>query len=95
LAEYPFVGSVGRRGRLAIIADILDVAREGLSKTHIMYKASLSFAQTNQYLSYLLDVKLLEVIENPKKTSYKTTNKGLRYLQSYREIIQLLRTPRD
>jgi len=79
-----------RRGRLSIIADMLDVARRGAIKTRIMYGASLSFVQLNEYLSFLLDANLLETVENAKKPIYKTTNKGLRYLQSYMEIGELL-----
>jgi len=45
----------------------------------------------NEYLSFLLDVNLLEIVENPNRTLYKTTNKGLLYLQSYREIEELLK----
>jgi len=56
-----------------------------------MYGASLSFAQLNGYLSFLLDVNLLEVVENPKRSLYKTTKKGLRYLQYYMEIGELLK----
>lgn len=79
-----------RRGRLSIIADILDVARRGAIKTRIMYRASLSFSQLCDYLSFLLDANLLKTVENPNRTLYKTTNKGLQYLQSYMEIGELL-----
>ncbi len=72
------------------MAEILDVAREGVLKTQIMYRANLSFAQLNEYLRLLLDLDLLKVVETPKKTIYETTDKGLRYLQSYREIKKLL-----
>jgi len=84
-------GSRTRRGRLSIIAKVLDVARRGAIKTQIMYGASLSFVQLNEYLSFLLDVNLLEIVENPNRTLYKTTNKGLLYLQCYMEIEELLK----
>ncbi len=84
-------GSHTRRGRLSIIADILDVARGGTIKTRIMYMASLSFVQLNEYLSFLLDMNLHRAVENPNRTLYKTTNKGLQYLQSYMEIGELLK----
>lgn len=86
-----FFGSRRRRDSSYIIAKILDISREGAFKTQIMYRVSLSFAQVNAYLSLLLDLKLIEVVENPKKTVYKTTDKGLRYLKSYREIKKLLK----
>jgi len=76
------------------MAEILEVAREGTLKTQIMYRANLSFAQLNEYLALLLELDLLEAIEEAEKTLYKTTNKGLRYLQSYREIRELLKKER-
>jgi len=84
-----------RRGRLSIIADILDVARGGVLKTKIMYGASLSFSQLSDYLSCLLDANLLKVVDNPHKSLYKTTKKGLQYLQSYMEIGELLKKEKE
>ena len=79
-----------RRDRSFIIAEILAVAKERTLKTQIMYKANLSFAQLNEYLSLLLNLNLLKAVKTSEKTIYKTTHKGLRYLQSYREIRELL-----
>lgn len=87
----PLGGTRRRRDRLFIMAEILDVAREGVLKTQIMYRANLSFAQLNEYLSLLLDLKLLKTVTSSDKTHYETTNKGLRYLQSYQAIRELLR----
>ena len=91
LLEAPLSDSRRRRSRSSIIANILDVAKRGVVKTRIMYRASLSFVQLNEYLSFLLDMNLLETVENPNRTLYKTTNKGLQYLQSYMEIEELFK----
>jgi len=80
-----------RRDRLLIIAEILEVAIDGALKTQMMYRANLSFAQLNEYLRLMEDLKLLEISENSQKKVYKTTTKGMRYLQSYREIHDLLK----
>jgi len=80
-----------RRDRLYIMAEILEVTMEGALKTQVMYKANLSFAQLNEYLHFLLDLKLLELIEDTEKHVYKTTSKGARYLESYRKIRDLLK----
>ncbi len=79
-----------RRDRLYIIAEILNVAREGSLKTQIMYSANLSFAQLNEYISFLLKMNLLRINMDEEKTIYRTTGKGLKYLQNYEEIAQLL-----
>jgi len=84
-----------RRDRLYIMAEVLEVTIEGVLKTQVMYKANLSFAQLNEYLKLLLDLKLLETYNSNGKTFYKTTPKGLRYLQSYREIRELLKKEKE
>lgn len=67
---------------------------DGALKTQVMYKANLSFAQLNEYLSLLLDLSFLEIVKEEDRTIYKTTAKGMRYLQSYREIRELLKKER-
>ena len=79
-----------RRDRLFIIAEILDIAKDGALKTQIMYKANLSFAQLNTYLKLLLETQLLETLAKNKKIIYKTTRKGVSYMESYREVIEIL-----
>ena len=79
-----------RRNRLYIIAEILNIAEEGSLKTQIMYRANLSFAQLNEYLSILTEMDLLQVHNEDRKTVYKTTPKGGKYLDSYKEISTLL-----
>lgn len=80
-----------RRDRLLIIAEILEVAIDGALKTQMMYRANLSFAQLNEYLKLIEELKLLETSENARRKIYKTTAKGMHYLQSYREIHDLLK----
>ncbi len=90
-----------RRDRIYIIAEILEVALEGVLKTQVMYKANLSFAQLNEYLTLMMDLNLLQLSRNSERNVYKTTSKGLRFLESYRKIQELLRkedeslTPRN
>lgn len=80
-----------RRDRLYIIAEILVIAKDGSLKTQIMYRANLSFAQLNEYLNFLLKMELLKVNTENGKTIYKTTPKGVKYLENYEEISNLLR----
>ncbi|MGB9675921.1 MAG: winged helix-turn-helix domain-containing protein [Candidatus Bathyarchaeales archaeon] len=81
-----------RRDKFYIIAEILDIAKEGTLKTQIMYRANLSFTQLNDYLKFMLKIKLLDKIVENDKEKYKATEKGLNFLQRYREITELLRT---
>ena len=54
-----------------------------LTKTKIMYKAFLSFAQLKEYLAMLTQNGLISYEDSQK---YRTTEKGLRMLQIYNQI---------
>jgi predicted transcriptional regulator len=94
LVDRPRGGRRKHRDRLSIIAEILKGAREGSLRTQITYKAGLSSAQLREFLPALLDSDLLEVNEIAKNTIYKTTNRGLRYLQCHTEMKELLKKAR-
>ena len=81
-----------RRDRLYIIAEILEIATEGTLKTQIMYGANLSFTQLNDYLRFTLNISLLKKTRRNGRDVYKTTEKGMAFLERYREITQLLKT---
>ena len=59
------------RSRSEIVAIILEAANGGTTRTRIMYKAFLSFAQLKEYLSMLLEKGLIEYEEGTRR--YKTT----------------------
>src|SRR4029078_3019566 len=69
---------------------ILEAANGGATKTKIMYKAFLSYAQLREYLSVLIENNLLEYLEGSQ--TYKTTEKGLNFLKIHNEIGELLQT---
>jgi predicted transcriptional regulator len=78
------------RSRTEIVRNILDAANGGATKTKIMYKAFLSYTQLKEYLSVLIENNLIEYIEGTQ--TYKTTEKGLKFLRMYNEIGELLKT---
>ena len=79
-----------RRDRLYIIAEILEIARDGCLKTQIMYRANLSFAQLNEYLLFLLKMDLLVIQNENNRNTYRMTRKGERYLEKYADIAAIL-----
>jgi len=79
-----------RRDRLYIIAEILNIAKGGSLKTQIMYRANLSFAQLNEYLSFLTKMNLLASKKEEGKKTYVTTVKGEKYLEKYKDLANLL-----
>jgi predicted transcriptional regulator len=56
------------RSRTEIVSMILEAENGGATKTRIMYKAFLSFAQLREYLSLLVENNLLEYLEGAKYT---------------------------
>ena len=84
------------RGRHEIIEQMLQTISnndsEGVSRTSIMYKSFLSHGQLKEYLSYLLENGLLgEFAQQVRKSGkekimYKITPKGLRLMQIYDEM---------
>ena len=80
-----------RRDRLTIIAQILNIARERTLKTHIMYRANLSFAQVTYYLSFLQELGFLDVKTKDGRAIFKRTPKGVKYLENFAEIKDLLK----
>jgi len=83
--------SRGRRDRLTIMAEILIAAKSGTVKTQIMYRADLSFAQLEEYISFLRDTQLLVVNTEDGRTVYRRTSKGAKYLEAFAGIRGLLK----
>ena len=76
------------RSRTEISSMILEAARVGATKTKIMYKAYLSYTLVKVYLKFLQDNDLLRYEKLTKQ--YKITEKGLKFLHSYDQILDLL-----
>ncbi|HYB92754.1 MAG TPA: winged helix-turn-helix domain-containing protein [archaeon] len=84
-----------RRDKLYIIAEILEIAKDGVLKTQIMYRANLSFTQLNEYIRFMSKNELLNMVISNNKEVYKASAKGLNFLQRYHEIMELLRTENE
>ena len=80
-----------RRDKLSIIAEILEIAKDGTLKTQIMYKANLSFAQLNDYLKFMLKTSLLNKFRANGKDVYAATEKGIDFLQRHSELTEMLK----
>lgn len=90
------------RGRHEIIAQMLqDVSNsgsEGITKTMIMYRSSLSYFQLKEYLLILVENGLIEKFpqrfngssNSNEKFLYKITEKGTRFMHISNEIGSLM-----
>ena len=79
------------RSRTEIVSMILEAANGSATKTRIMYKAFLSYAQLKEYLSVLIENNVIEYLEGSQ--SYKTIEKGFKFLKMHNEIGELLQNP--
>ncbi len=70
-----------RRDKFKIKSNILALAKNGSSKTKIMYQANLSHSQLVNYLDLLLRRKLLVFFSKDRR--YVTTTKGMLYVQAF------------
>ena len=76
------------RSRTDIVGLILEAANGGATKTKIMYKAFLSYAQLKEYLAVLIENGLIEYED--VRQLYRTTEKGLHLLQIYNQVGELV-----
>ena len=70
-----------------IIAQLLDAARDGTTKTKMMYKAMLSHGQLKEYLQMLTDNNLIRYDKANQR--FITTQKGYQFLKGYEDLTEL------
>jgi predicted transcriptional regulator len=77
------------RSRGEIIASILQAVNgNSLRQTEILYRTYLSHNLLKEYLVLLLENELIEY--TAEERTLKTTGKGMRYLQMYAQLGQLI-----
>ena len=91
--ESSYSRRIRKRSDIDIMASILNEAHKGARKTHIMYRCNLSHRQLQVYLKLLLGMGFLA--SHSKKDSselnlFKTTAKGLKFLDAYRTLKALM-----
>ena len=72
------------RSRTELASNILEAANGGATKTRIMYKAFLSYAQLKEYLAMLTQNGL--ILHDVEREMYRTTNNGIKFIESYRQL---------
>jgi predicted transcriptional regulator len=82
------------RSRIEIISQILKTANgDGATKAKIMYDAFLSYNNLAPLLTFLTERGFLSYHLNTR--TFKTTEKGLRFLEIYNQMIDLMKTHRQ
>jgi predicted transcriptional regulator len=78
------------RGKIQIMGDVLALATSGIKKTHIMYRANLSYEQVHLYLGELIGKRLIEQDVSSDGVVYRTTSKGREFLLYYTRLVEFL-----
>jgi len=76
------------RSRTDIVTMVIESARTGATKTRIMYKAYLSYAQVTEYLKFLQESDLLTYEEGTQL--FRVTEKGYKFLNASHELNELI-----
>ena len=78
------------RGKIQIMGDVLALGTSGIKKTHIMYRANLSYEQVHLYLGELIGKRLITQDVSPEGVVYRTTEKGREFLLHYTRLVEFL-----
>jgi len=68
------LGVNGRRDKITIMADLLNIMQEPRRLTHILYKSNMSYVQLVKYLNDLMDMGLAEKRNLPFRSFTITSN---------------------
>ena len=84
------------RSRLEIISLILDIAtrNDGVTQKKILYRAYLSYEHLKKYLTLLQENELINFYEQEGKV-YRTTEKGLHFLDLYARLNEVVAMTND
>jgi predicted transcriptional regulator len=78
------------RGRIQILGDVLALATSGIKKTHIMYRANLSYEQVHLYLEELIGRALIAQDVSSDGVVYRITERGREFLLYYTRLTEFL-----
>jgi predicted transcriptional regulator len=74
---------------MQILYELLQIAeKEPINKTRLMYKTNLSYTHFIKYLDYMVENEfLIETQGNPVGTKYFVGEKGKKYLDSFKNVL--------
>src|SRR5918911_2095155 len=76
------------RNRIDIIAQLLDAASNGSTKTKMMYKAMLSHEQLKEYLQMMTENELINYDKGSQR--FTTAHKGHEFMETYEDLSKLI-----
>ena len=88
--------AMNHRSSVEIISLILDIAtrNDGVTQKKILYRAYLSYEHLKKYLTLLQENELINYYEQEGKV-YRTTDKGLHFLDLYARLNEVVALTND
>jgi|BEDMetMinimDraft_2_1075160.scaffolds.fasta_scaffold02864_3 predicted transcriptional regulator len=80
------------RGRLDIIADVINACRGGCTKSYVMLRANLNSATASDLIKKLLSCGLITLTEEEGSMIFFPTIRGIEFLRSYEQLLSFLET---
>ena len=78
-----------KKNEVKVVADILRIAAKGSKETEIMDQCKLDSMSIENYLSALAELSML-TLDDGNEEQYRTTKKGLEFLNTYHRLRWLL-----
>lgn len=68
---------------------ILELARNGIQKTRLVYRTNFNHTLMQKYLDYLMEKNLIEIV-NTSRPVYHTTEQGIELLEQFSKVREVL-----
>ena len=78
-----------KKNEVKVVAEILRVAAKGSKETEIMNRCKLDSMSLENYLAALAELSML-TLDDDNEEQYRTTKKGLEFLNTYHRLRWLL-----
>lgn len=79
------------RGRLDVVADVLDACASASSKNAVLIRANVNSVTATYLLSQLIGARLIDtVVDDEGRVAYIATKQGAAFLESYRHLTGML-----
>lgn len=82
-----------KRERLKVIYDILKIIKEhhnAIKPTPLLRISNLSFTSFSEYEQELLQKDFIRILGDSTRKEYTLTDKGFKYLEKYKVIIEFI-----
>jgi predicted transcriptional regulator len=84
---------MGKRGKLEIIKDMLEVIKRkgnSIKPTPLLRQSNLSSARFKEYLTEIIEKGFVREIEKEGEKFISLTDKGFKFLDKYRTIVEFI-----